>query len=249
MQQRASATSRISTTQWGWRGAHKTPEEKKHWRKNLLKSFTIPGLKMGWGGRLIIHDDPACQLAVWLMWQLVSVAKGRIKQVGDGAPQCGPEGLDSLPRPRRAPQGWDQAGQHWNWACWLFQVSSWRSKWQGRDGSSREKRWKERGQRLLQPRLGPPARPCKAPWGQHRGMEPSQRVPELTWLPRRWQSAAHRGAAWKTPVPGAAPKSCSKIVGSDRAPNANGHESPSPGQAGCWSHIPAFSGGCCWTEN
>lgn len=79
------------------------------WREKALekefaqKSFTIPGPKMGWGGRLIIHYDPACQLAAWLMGQLVSVAKGRIKEVGDGAPRaprCGPEELNSLPRPR-----------------------------------------------------------------------------------------------------------------------------------------------------
>lgn len=60
-------------------------------------------------------------------------------------------------------------------------------------------------------------------------MEPSQRVPELSWLPRRWHSAAQRGAAWKFPVPGVAPKSC-------RAPSGHGSK-------------PAFSRGYCWTEN
>lgn len=70
MQQRTSATSRSSMAQRGWRAAHPTPGEKKHWRKNSLQSFTT-GAKMGWGGggrlvrgRLIIHDAPACQLAV-----------------------------------------------------------------------------------------------------------------------------------------------------------------------------------------
>lgn len=106
-------------------------------------------------------------------------------------------------------------------------------------GRSRWKHWK----RLLQPCLQLPAH-VRHPGEQHRGaMEPSQRVPELTWLPRWWQSAGHwgqGGAAWKIPGPAAALKSC-------RVPK--GHESPSLGQIRHLSHIPAFSRGYCWTEN
>lgn len=90
----------------------------------------------------------------------------------------------------------------------LFEEQMTRGRAEGwkEQGEADGKRWK----RLLQPRLRPPAH-VRHPGEQHRGArEPSQRVPELTWLPRWWQQRwtlrARRSSLEKIPVPAAAPK-------------------------------------------